>query len=110
MKLSEFEKYMEDNFGAFWTSFWIAPINTIEQTRLEGPEQMNNEIVQLDYIGLSVGTESLMINLTVWVDEMPDPIKITSKMLGSNLNKCFFAMREIMRCIKTSYYSVNSNM
>lgn len=110
MKLIEFEKYMENDYFVHWTSFYLEPVNRKEETIRLTPEQLNAEIGQIDYIGLSVGNESLMINLTVWAGEIEHPIKITSKMLGSNLNKCFFIMREILANVKTCYYSVNSNM
>jgi len=109
MKLKEFEKYMEDDFGAYWTSFSITPRDKSDLIK-PTPEQMEMEINQMDNIGLSVGNESLMINLTVWAGEIEEPIEITSKMLGSNLNKCFYIMREIFKKVETCYYSVNSNM
>jgi hypothetical protein len=109
MKLAEFEKYMDDNFFVHWTSFYVEPKETKELTRLT-PAQLDADITQIDYIGLSVGNESLMINLTVWAEDITDPIKVTSKMLGSNLNKCFYIMREILEKIKTPYYGVNSNL
>jgi len=108
MTLQEFDKYMENNFDAYWTSFYIAPKDKSELKRLQ-PEQIILEIQEIDSIGLSVGNESLMIDMTVWADSIEDPIKITSKMLGSNRERCFFAMNEILKNVKTVYYSVNSN-
>jgi hypothetical protein len=110
MTLREFEKYMEDDFFAHWTSFYIAPRDKSERIRLNA-DQYDIEINQIDYIGLSVGNESFMLNLTVYAgEEINEPIEITSKMLGSNFNKCFYIMREICARVKTCYYSVNSNM
>ena len=108
MKLKDFEKYMEDDFYAYWTSFYFEPRDKSDIIRLT-PAQLEEEISQLDYIGLSVGNESLMIDLKVYAGEFKDPIKVTSKMLGSNLNKCFYIMREILNKVDTVYYSVNSN-
>ena len=107
MTLNEFETFMEDEFGAYWTSFYIKNKNNFNLDPIP-PEQLNSEIVQLDSIGLSKGNESLMIDMIVYVDEIDSPIKVCSKMLGSNRNKCFYAMREIMDRIHVSYCSVNN--
>ena len=108
MKLQEFEKYMDESYGAYWTSFYMVPRDKSDRVRLH-EKNMDETINQIDYIGLSVGNESLMINLTVWAGELADPIEITSKMLGSNRARCFEAMNAILEAIETCYYSVNSN-
>ena len=109
MTLQEFEKYMENDFDAYWTSFSIVPRDKSDLIK-PTPEQMEMKINQMDDIGLSVGNESLMINITVWAGEIEEPIKATSKMLGSSLTKCFEIMQEILKKVDTCYYSVNSNM
>lgn len=109
MTLDEYQKYMDDENMAYWTSFYIIPTNKRETKPLT-KDLLPSEINQIDFIGLSIGNESLMIDLTVWAGDIDNPIKITSKMLGSNINKCFYLMREILSKVKTTYYSVNSNM
>jgi hypothetical protein len=109
MKLKEFEKFMESKHDAYWTSFYVTPRDKLERTRLY-EKDLNEEIEQIDSVGISVGTESYMINLTVWAgDVIREPIKITSKMLGHNRKECFDIIEDIMQNVKTSYYSVNSN-
>jgi hypothetical protein len=107
MNIAEFENYMINKHNAYWVSPWIAPRNKVERIRLDR-KQYNEEIQQIDYIGLSRGNESLMIELTVWAgDVIQEPIEITCKMLGSNLKECFSMMNDILENVHTCYCSVN---
>ena len=107
MTLKDFENYMIHNHDAYWVSFYLAPRSKIERTRIE-EKFYNEEIQQIDYIGLSRGNESLMVEMTIWAgDVLKDPIEITCKMLGKKLNDCFVIMNDILENVHTCYCSVN---
>lgn len=109
MTLREFEKFMESKHNAYWTSFYVAPRDKTERTRVNDKE-LDEKIQQIDSVGISVGNESYMINLTVWAgDVIQEPINVTSKMLGHNRKECFDIIEDIMQSVETCYYSVNSN-
>ena len=98
---------MEGEHQAYWVSFWIMPDMETKLRRIE-PEELEADICQIDSIGLSKGNESLMINLIVWAGDLNKPAQITCKMLGTNLDKCFEIMKEILNKIQTVYCSVNN--
>lgn len=109
MKIKDFEKYMIDKHNAYWVSFYVAPRDKSERTRLDN-KLYEEEIQQIDSVGISVGNESYMINLTVWAgDVIQEPIEVTCKMLGHNRPECFAIIEDIMQVVETCYYSVNSN-
>jgi hypothetical protein len=106
MTLKEFQKFMEDQHNAYWSSFWFDIKAENKKARLE-ENDLHEEINQLDYIGLSRGNESLMIELTVWAGDLKNSIDITCKMLGSNLDTCFSVLKDIINKVPTVYCGVN---
>lgn len=101
MTYKEFEKFMIDQYNAYWVSFWTREGKDALLIRLNDTE-LAEQIYQIDSIGLSRGNESLMIDLTVWHESAKWPIEITCKMLGSNLKRCFEIMPEILDKIPVS--------
>lgn len=110
MTLKEFEKFMEKKHSAYWTSFSVQKkdkngkivyeplgLQNAEKKYIKNWEDIRYkfEIDQLDSIGISRGVESRMIDLTVWVEELKEPIAITCKMLCSSFDECLTAIKEI---------------
>jgi len=114
MTLQEFKDKMIDQYDAYWCSYYIPDWkdkSMDENTpgwRYDKPDpRMDQDIVQIDSLGLSTGNESLMINMDFYIEELNVKIQATCKMLGHSLDKCLEIIKEITEFVPTCYMSVS---
>ena len=110
MTLQQFTEMMENEFNAYWTSFLL--LKQLDQPssvcRIQyNDKRINQDIVQIDSVGISTGNESLMLNFDFWTEEITEPIKTTCKMLGSDLEQCIHVIKQVLQRVEVCYISVH---
>ena len=110
MTLQQFNNMMEDEFNAYWTSFLLHKQldqpSSICRIQYNDP-RIDQDIVQIDSVGISTGNESLMLNFDFWTEEITEPIKTTCKMLESDLDQCMQVIKEVLQRVEVCYISVH---
>jgi len=112
MTLQQFTNMMENEFNAYWTSYYLTNRKDRELKDCNigwdyNDERLNQDIVQIDSVGISTGNESLMINITFWTEDIPEAIEATCKMLGSDLDQCIQVIKKVLERVKVCYISVH---
>lgn len=116
MTLQQFHDKMINRYNAYWVSYYIPSWS--DKTSFDNSpgfghgtsyhdKRMDQDIVQIDSLGVRTGNESLILEMEIYIEELNVKIHASCKMLGHSLDECLKIIKQITEFIPTCYYSVS---